>query len=101
MEVSGVVNNITQEESDIKLLQLLMWVGQFGFSVVFPTLAFLTLAVWLRQRYGLGSWVLAVLGILGLLTSFSTAKSCLRSMQKAAEEAGSKKTPPTSFNDHS
>ncbi len=85
----------------MKLLELIMWVGQFGFSVIFPSLVFLLLANWLRLRFGLGLWVMAVFGILGLLTSFSTAKSCLRSMQKAAEEAGSKKKPPTSFNDHS
>ncbi len=85
----------------MKLLELIMWVGQFGFSVIFPSLVFLLLANWLRLRFGLGLWVMAVFGILGLLTSFSTAKSCLRSMQKAAEEAGSQKKPPTSFNDHS
>ena len=59
----------------MKLLQLLMWVGQFGFSVIFPTLFFILIAVWLRQQYGLGLWVTAVLGILGLLPSVSTAKS--------------------------
>lgn len=85
----------------MKLLQLLMWVGQFGFSVIFPTLFFILIAVWLRQQYGLGLWVTAVLGILGLLTSVSTAKSCLRSMRKAAQEAGSDDPPTTSFNNHS
>lgn len=85
----------------MKLLQLLMWVGQFGFSVIFPTLFFILLSLWLRQKFGLGLWVTAVLGILGLLTSVSTAKSCLRSMRKAAQEAGSQKPPTTSFNHHS
>ncbi len=84
----------------MKLLSLLMWVGQFGFSVVFPTLFFLLLAVWLRDRFGLGLWIVAVLGILGLLTSFSTARSCLRSMRKAAGEVSSQEEPPTAFNDH-
>lgn len=85
----------------MKLLELIMWVGQFGFSVIFPTLVFTIFANWLRLKLGLGLWVVAVFGVLGLLTSFSTAKSCLKSMQKAAEEAGSKKKPPVSFNDHS
>ena len=84
----------------MKMLQLLLWVGQFGFSIVFPSLVFLMLAAWLRQRFGLGLWIMAVLGILGVLTSISTARSCLRSLQKAAEEAGSGKEPPVSFNDH-
>ena len=84
----------------MKWLQLLMWVGQFGFSAVFPTLVFLLLGSWLCQRFGLGLWVMAVLGILGILTSVSTTKSCLRSLRKAAEEAGSGKKTPTAFNDH-
>jgi len=84
----------------MKLLNLLMWVGQFGFSAVFPTLFFLILAVWLQNKFGLGMWVIAVLGIVGVLTSISTTRSCLRSLRKAAEEASTGKEPPIAFNDH-
>ena len=84
----------------MKLLSLLMWVGQFGFSVIFPTLFFLLSAVWLRSKFGLGMWIVVVLGILGILTSISTTRSCWRSMQKAAEEASGRKEPPISFNNH-
>lgn len=84
----------------MKLLALLTWVTQFGLSVIFPTLFFLGLAVWLRAKFGLGMWVLAVLGILGVLTSISTTRSCLRSMRKAAEELSDKPEPPVAFNDH-
>lgn len=84
----------------MKFLSLLMWVGQFGFSVVFPTLFFLMLAVWLQNKFSLGMWIVVVLGILGLLTSISTTRSCLRSLRKAAEEASSRKEPPVAFNDH-
>lgn len=85
----------------MKFLNLLMWVGQFGFSVVFPTVFFLWLAVWLQNRFGLGMWILILFGILGILTSVSTTRSCLRSMRKAAEEASGKTQTPISFNDHS
>ncbi len=84
----------------MKILNLLMWVGQFGFSVIFPTVFFLYLAVWLQNRFDLGPWVLILLGILGVLTSISTTKSCLRSMFKAAEELSGPKEPPVGFNDH-
>lgn len=84
----------------MKVLNLLMWVGQFGFSVIFPTLFFLILAVWLQQKFSLGAWIVILLGILGILTSVSTTKACLHSMQKAAEELSNKKDPPISFNDH-
>lgn len=66
----------------MKYLSLLVWVGQFGFSCLFPTCAFLMLGIYLQNRFGLGIWVVIVLGVLGLLTSISTARSCLRSMRK-------------------
>ena len=84
----------------MKILNLLMWVGQFGFSVIFPTLFFLLLAVWLQNKFDLGLWVVAVLGILGILTSVSTTRACLRSMRKAAEEVSGSKESPIAFNDH-
>lgn len=84
----------------MKFLSLLMWVGQFGLSAIFPTVFFLLAAVWLRGRFGLGMWIVAVFGVLGVLTSISSARSCLRSMRKAAEEAAGKKQHPISFNDH-
>lgn len=85
----------------MKILNLLMWVGQFGFSVIFPTIFFLYLAVLLQTKFELGGWILIVFGLLGVLTSVSTTKSCLRSLRKAAEEASGEKQLPVSFNDHS
>ena len=84
----------------MKILNLLMWVSQFGLSIIFPTLFFLWLAVWLQGKFGLGLWIVVVFGVLGILTSVSTTKSCLRSMRKAAEELSGSKKPPVSFNDH-
>ena len=84
----------------MKLISLLMWVGQFGLSAIFPTVFFLLAAVWLQGRFGFGLWIVVVFGILGVLTSISSARSCLRSMRKAAEEAAGKKNQPISFNDH-
>ncbi|MBR3949334.1 MAG: AtpZ/AtpI family protein [Oscillospiraceae bacterium] len=84
----------------MKILNLILWVGQFGFSIIFPSLFFLLLAVWLQQKFSLGMWIVVVFGLLGVLTSVSTAKSCLRALQKAAEEASDRKEPPLGFNDH-
>lgn len=84
----------------MKILALLTWVGQFGLSIIFPTLFFLILAVWLQNKYQLGMWIILVLGILGVLTSISTARSCLRSLRKAADEVSGEKQVPLSFNDH-
>ena len=84
----------------MKFIALLVWVGQFGFSVIFPTVFFLLVAVWLRGKFGFGMWIVAVFGVLGILTSISTPRSCLRPLRKAAEDAGGKKEHPISFNDH-
>lgn len=84
----------------MKLLALLTWVGQFGLSVIFPTLFFLLLAVWLQAKFQLGMWIVVVLGILGVLTSISTTRSCLRSLRKAADEVSGDKSVPLSFNNH-
>lgn len=84
----------------MKLLNLLMWVGQFGFSIIFPTLFFLLLAVWLQQKYALGSWIILVFAILGILTTISTVKSCLHALRKAAEEASGDRENTVGFNTH-
>lgn len=84
----------------MKILSLLMWVGQFGLSIIFPLLVFLYTGFWLRNRFQLGIWVIIIAGILGLLTTVSTVKSCLHSLCKAAEEASGSKKPPVGFNDH-
>lgn len=84
----------------MKLLSLLLWVTQFGFSAIFPLCLFMYLAFWLQHKFGLGLWIYVVLGIIGLLTSISTARSCLHSMRKAAEEVSDHKEPPISFNNH-
>ena len=58
----------------MKLLNLLMWVTQFGLSALFPLCFFLFVAVWLQNKFGLGMWIVAVFGILGFLVSISTVK---------------------------
>ena len=84
----------------MKLLNLIMWVTQFGLSILFPLCFFLILGVWLQTKFALGIWIVVVLGILGFLTSISTVRSCLHSMQKAAREVASQTPPPIAFNDH-
>ena len=84
----------------MKFLSMLIWVGQFGFSVLFPLCLFLYSGYWLQNRFGLGLWVMVVCGTVGFLTSISTAKSCLHSLLKARDEASSQNKPPVSFNDH-
>lgn len=84
----------------MKFLSLLIWVSQFGFSVLFPTCFFLITAVWLRNRFHLGLWIVVILGILGLATSFTTARSCLKSILREMDRISDRRDPPPAFNDH-
>ena len=83
----------------MKLLSLLLWVTQFGLSILFPLCFFLLLAVWLRQKFALGMWIIVVLGILGVLVTISTVRANLKAMLKAADEASSREPTPMAFND--
>lgn len=82
----------------MKTLSLILWVTQFGLSILLPPCFFLWLAAWLQQNYSWGFWTTAVGGILGILISVSTARANWRAMRKDAE-AGSA-PPPVSFNEH-
>lgn len=84
----------------MKFWSLLVWVTQFGFSIVFPPCFFLVLANWMQNRYQLGAWIIILGGVLGLLTSVSTVRSCIRAMRRDADRAGNAEKAPTAFNDH-
>jgi len=61
---------------------------------------FLLLGTWLQNRFVLGSWVLILCGVLGVLTTVSTVRSSLRALRKAAQECEDSQQPPAAFNDH-
>lgn len=84
----------------MKSLNLLIWITQFGFSVISPILLYLGLAVWLRNRFGLGVWILVILGIIGISAAVRSAAICLRHMCRAADKASDTKAPPIAFNNH-
>lgn len=82
-------------------LQLLVWLTQLGYSVVFPLAGFTLLAVWLQRRFDLGIWVILV----GIGIGFCCAVSGFRNSLKIIDRLGrnAKKDdapPPVSFNDH-
>ena len=82
----------------MKLLELLLWVTQFGLSIFVPPCFLLLLAHWLQGKFGWGLWCPLVFGLLGLLIAFSTARANWKYMRKLSEQDSKK--PPVSFNDH-
>ena len=85
----------------MKNLNMLVWLTQLGVSVAGPLTGFLLLAVWLRQRFDLGVWVL----IIGIVFGISGAIDGFRVSMKAMEQMANGKSkkqepPPVSFNNH-
>lgn len=83
----------------MKDLSLLTWLTQLGLSVAFPLGGFILLAVWLRDRFGLGTWVLWVGIVLGLLFAVDGLRVSLKTLARYSKKE--KEEPPAvSFNEH-
>ena len=82
----------------MKDLQLLTWLTQLGLSTAVPLAGFVLLGVWLKNRFGLGNWVLFVgigLGLLFAVDGFIRSLKLLSQMTK-----DNKKKPPISYGEH-
>lgn len=85
----------------MKNLSMLVWLTQLGFSVVAPLVGYVLLALWLRDRFALGAWVVWCGAILGVFGAADGLRSSLRLMSRMAKNAQEDDTPPpVSFNDH-
>lgn len=83
----------------MKNLHLLVWLTQLGLSTAVPLAGFVWLAVWLRNRFDLGQWVVLVgigLGLFCAVDGFVKNLRLLDSLGKDKE----KKDPPVSFGEH-
>lgn len=83
----------------MKDLNLIVWLTQLGLSVAMPIAGFVLLAVWLRQQFSLGAWVVIIGVVLGLICSVQGLRNSLRTMERMAK--GKKEEEhPVSYNDH-
>ena len=85
----------------MKNLNLIVWLTQLGYSVAFPLAGFTLLAVWLRQRFDLGIWVILVGIGVGLICAVDGFRSSLKTMERLSkDQKKDDEPPPVSFNDH-
>lgn len=87
--------------SYMKVLRGIVLVGQLGISLITPPVVMALLGVWLQRRFGLGTWVILLTLLVGLLTAASSAVRFYRRMtaaERKKEEAEGK--PPVVFNRH-
>lgn len=83
----------------MKNLHLLTWLTQLGLSTVVPLAGFVLLAVWLKNRFGLGNWVLFVGIGLGIYCAIDGFVRNLKILERLGKDKSQKK-PPVSFNEH-
>lgn len=83
----------------MKDIGLLTWMTQLGMSVAAPLAGFILLAVWLRSRFELGTWVIWVGVGFGLICAISGLRSSLKTMERLAKPK-SEEPSAVSFNDH-
>ena len=58
------------------------------------------LAVWLRQRFDLGVWVVLAGIFLGVVCAVDGMRVSLKAMERMAKDKKDTEPPPVSFNDH-
>ena len=83
----------------MKNLQLLTWLTQLGLSTAVPLAGFILLAVWLKNRFGLGTWVLFVGIVLGVFSAIDGFYKSLKALENLTKER-KKDKPPISFSEH-
>ena len=84
----------------MKDLSLLAWLSQLGLSVALPLAGFILLALWLRDRFGWGDWVLWAGIVLGLIMALDGLRQSLKHLSRLSKNKDGEEEPPVSFNDH-
>lgn len=83
----------------MKNLHLLTWLTQLGLSTAVPLAGFILLAVWLRNRFDLGIWVLFTGIGVGLYCAVDGFCRNLKLLNKISKEE-KKQQSPVSFGEH-
>ena len=78
----------------------LVWLTQFGLSVCVPLVLFVGGAIWLKNQFLLGGWILAVGVLLGVLGAVSGLRYSLKAIDRQGRAPSEKEPPPISFNRH-
>lgn len=84
----------------MKDLSLIVWLTQLGLTTALPLGGFVLLAVWLQNRFNLGSWVLWAGIILGVVSAIDGFVTSLKALSRISKSKKDPEPPPVSFNDH-
>lgn len=84
----------------MKDLSLLVWLTQLGLTTALPLGGFVLLALWLRDRFGWGNWVLWVGIAVGLISAIDGFITSLKALSRITKSKKDTDPPAVSFNDH-
>ncbi len=84
----------------MKNLSMIIWLTQLGLSVAVPLAGFVWLAVWLRQRFQLGAWIVVCGVLLGIYCAVDGLRVSLKAMERMAKDKKEDGKDIVSFNDH-
>jgi hypothetical protein len=84
----------------MKDLSLLVWLTQLGMTTALPLGGFILLAVWLRDRFGWGNWVLWVGIVVGVISAIDGFVTSLKALSRITKDKKDSEPPAVSFNDH-
>ena len=79
---------------------MLTWLTQLGLSVALPLVGFIFLALWLREQFGFGDWVLWAGIVLGLLSALDGLRQSLKLLTQLTRKKSGDTPPPVSYNNH-
>ena len=81
-------------------MKMLVFMTQLGLSVAFPLAGFIWLALWLRDQWSLGSWVIWIGIIVGMICAADGLRNTLRVMERLSRDNKTDKSSTVSFHDH-
>ncbi len=84
----------------MKDLSMLVWLTQAGISVAAPPVVFLLLALWLRERFALGTWCIWLALILGIFCAVSGLRQTLHLMDRMSRKHDKDSPTVPGFNEH-
>ena len=84
----------------LKELSMLVWLSQLGLSVAFPLIGFIGSAIWLRQTFGLGVWVVFVGIFIGMYCAIYSFIQSMKILNQMHNKKKKKEAPSVFFNDH-